>query len=492
MREQRRAVVVDDGGAGRPRARGGLAGDGHHAEQRLREQVLARLLGIGAVGAVARRRRVDQAGLAQLSAPRSRSPSFSITPGPEVLRHHVGGVDQAQRELAALRADFRSMATLRLLRLAHRCSTLCPSCQTSPPAQCRCHAPSEPLDRDHVGAEIAQRLDAHRAEQEMVEAHHSSFSDLRPRVGQLDGVVPQGRRRRNEQVHLPFLGRRFEALDLVKGFEPMPRLGALRPDARAHPIQFLAQEPLPPPLGLFGDLLPDGLGFQVGGVIARMRKAPAIGQLDDPRGDHIQEIAVVRDKDDGAGELAQELLQPQNGFGVQMVGGLVQEQQIRLGRQSAAEGHPPLFAAGERPHQGIQRRRGQGGGGRIDAGLQLPAVRALDLVQQDRQLAVRAVSGFIAAQPLHQVRRARLDVLSHGEAAIQLELLRQITDAQSAPPRHFAGIRALMAGQNAQQAGLAAAVSAQQPDLLARGDRQRNGFEQSLMAVSQGEVVGGQ
>jgi hypothetical protein len=114
------------------------------------------------------------------------------------------------------------------------------------------------------------------------------------------------------------------------------------------------------------------------------------------------------------------------------------------------------------------------------------------LVEQCRQLAVRAQSGLIAAQPLHQVGCARLDVLSHGEAAIELELLRQIADAQPAPPRHFAGVRALVAGQDARQAGLAAAVSAQQPDLLARGDQQRDRFEQSLVAVSQGEVVGGQ
>ena len=98
-----------------------------------------------------------------------------------------------------------------------------------------------------------------------------AFTDLGPRVAQLDGVVAQCGRRRNQQVHLPLLGRRFQALDLVKGFESMARFGALRPDARAHPIQFLTQEPLPPPFRLFGDLLPDGFGFQVSRVIARMR-----------------------------------------------------------------------------------------------------------------------------------------------------------------------------------------------------------------------------
>ena len=238
----------------------------------------------------------------------------------------------------------------------------------------------------------------------------------------------------------------------------MPGFGALRSDARADPVQFLAQEPLPPPLGLFVDLLSDGFGFEVSGVVPRVRKAPAIGQLDDPGGDYIQKVAVMGDKDDGARELAEKVFQPENGFGVQMVGGLVQQQQIRLGRQSAAEGHSPLFAAGERPHEGIKRRSGKGGGGRLDAGLQLPAVRAVNLVQQSRQLAVCAQPGLVAAQPLHEVRRARLDVLAHGAAAIQLELLRQVADAQAAPPCHVAGVRALVAGENAQQAGLAATV----------------------------------
>jgi hypothetical protein len=99
---------------------------------------------------------------------------------------------------------------------------------------------------------------------------------------------------------------------------------------------------------------------------------------------------------------------------------------------------------------------------------------------------------LVLPQPFHQVGGACLDVLSHGEAAVQLELLRQITDAQPAPPRHFAGIGVLMAGEDAQQAGLAAAIAPQQPDLFSRANQQRNGFEQSLVAVSQGQVVGGQ
>ena len=49
-----------------------------------------------------------------------------------------------------------------------------------------------------------------------------------------------------------------------------------------------------------------------------------------------------------------------------------------------------------------------------------------------------------------------------------------------------------MAGQNAQQAGLAGTVPAEQSYLFSRGNGERDRFQQSLVAVSQGQIVGGQ
>ena len=67
-------------------------------------------------------------------------------------------------------------------------------------------------------------------------------------------------------------------------------------------------------------------GFEVGGVIPRMRPRAAIGQLHDARGDVFEEVAVVRDEDDGAGEGAQEFLQPRDRRGVEVIGRLVEQQ----------------------------------------------------------------------------------------------------------------------------------------------------------------------
>jgi hypothetical protein len=48
-----------------------------------------------------------------------------------------------------------------------------------------------------------------------------------------------------------------------------------------------------------------------------------------------------------------------------------------------------------------------------------------------------------------------------------------------------------MARQNAPLTCIAGAVPAQQPNLLSRGDQKRHGFNQSPVALSRSEVVGG-
>jgi len=54
-----------------------------------------------------------------------------------------------------------------------------------------------------------------------------------------------------------------------------------------HVFELGADEPLAPPLGLLGDLLPKRPGFQVGGVVSRMGKRFPLRDLDDPRGNRL-------------------------------------------------------------------------------------------------------------------------------------------------------------------------------------------------------------
>src|SRR5439155_8231100 len=100
-----------------------------------------------------------------------------------------------------------------------------------------------------------------------------------------------------------------------------------------------------------------------------MGKATAIRQLNDARGNHIEKIPIVSNENHRARKIMKEILQPKNGFGVEMIGGFVEEQQIRLCGKSAAQCDASFFTARERSEQGIQRRRRQSGGLGPDAGL---------------------------------------------------------------------------------------------------------------------------
>ena len=93
--------------------------------------------------------------------------------------------------------------------------------------------------------------------------------------------------------------------------------------------------------------LPLGARQQVVGVISLVAGESAARELHDARRDAVQEIAVVRDEKARAGVAAQEGLQPGDALGIQVVGRLVEDQEIRLLDKRAAERDAPLFAAGE-------------------------------------------------------------------------------------------------------------------------------------------------
>jgi hypothetical protein len=79
-------------------------------------------------------------------------------------------------------------------------------------------------------------------------------------------------------------------------------------------------------------------------VVALEWNAVATVQFQDPAGDVVQEVAVVSDGHNGAVVIMQEALQPGHGFGIQVVGRLVQQEHVRAGQQQAAQGHTAALA----------------------------------------------------------------------------------------------------------------------------------------------------
>ena len=100
-------------------------------------------------------------------------------------------------------------------------------------------------------------------------------------------------------------------------------------------------------------------------------------------------------------------------------------------------------------------------------------------------------AGFVPGEPVQQIRRAGFDVLADGQVAAQFKFLRQIPDAQSAPPRDLAGIGWLFAAENLQETGLAAAVAPDQTDAVALLNAERDVVKDGVLVVAHGDFGGG-
>ena len=120
--------------------------------------------------------------------------------------------------------------------------------------------------------------------------------------------------------------------------------------------------------------------FEPRGVVALPGDALATIELEDPLGDIVEEVAVVGDGDDGALVLLEMLFEPVDTLGVEVVGGLVEQQHVGLLQQQAAQGHTTALTARKCLDAPIARRAVQSGHGAIELGVHIPGVGGVDHV----------------------------------------------------------------------------------------------------------------
>ena len=214
-------------------------------------------------------------------------------------------------------------------------------------------------------------------------------------------------------------------------------------------------------------------------------------------GDHpVQEVPVVGHDDHGALVGGQEVLEPPERLQVEVVGRLVEEQQVRSQQQQAGQGRPHAPASRELGERAMNRARFEPEPVEDDLGFRLEPVPA-HCLEAMLHLAVGVGEPGRGVGPRHaggerlelrleppDLVEAREGLREHGAILAARDLLREIADGDPGVLVDAPGVGLLHAGQDAAQRGLARAVRAHEPDALAAPDAPRHAAQQLLAAVA--------
>ena len=264
--------------------------------------------------------------------------------------------------------------------------------------------------------------------------------------------------------------------------------GATGLDALTNPHFFLSQTFVEQRVGGFFGCQHRFLVDQEAGVVAVPVDQAATIKFQDAGREVLQERTVVRNEQHGTLELLQRFFQPGDGADVQVVGRLVEQQEIRLGHQCLGQQDATTPAA-RQLGQGLVGRQLQAAEGAVDQLLQAPAVAGFEVrlhVHQlvevfggDDVLAQVMVLGEQGADPI----KAFSHHVEYGTAIRHRQFLRQFADLQARSAPDAAVIGQLHAFDQLEHAGFAGAVATDDADPLSTGDlpghlvQQRHGAE---------------
>ena len=335
------------------------------------------------------------------------------------------------------------------------------------------------LDEDPVAVALAQALDL---DDRVAETRSGRDGDLELAVGSLVGVR---------------LGQQ-----LLVGTEARLALGLPSPRRQAHPLELAGEGAL---AGVGRALLPgepSQLLFQPARVVALERDAAAAVELEDPLRDVVEEIAVVGDRHDRPRVFLEEALEPVDRLGVEVVGRLVEQQQVGVAEEEPGERHAALLPAGQLRDVGVVGRAAQGVHRDVDVAFEVPGIGRGDLVLERGLLGADGLVVGVGVGPGGHDRVVLVDErLDLGDAVhdvaldvlgrIELGLLAQVADGEAGCQAGFTGEPVVEPGHDPQQARLAGAVRTDDADLGARVERDRDVLEDRLVGrVVPGELVG--
>ena len=200
------------------------------------------------------------------------------------------------------------------------------------------------------------------------------------------------------------------------------------------------------------------------------------------------------DGDDGAGVGLEVLLQPEHRLGVEVVGGLVEQEQVGLLQEQLAQRDPATLSTGEVGHGRVRRRAAQGVHRLLELAVEVPRVGVVDVLLELAHLGEQGVVVGVGVGHLGRdlvvavelgldLAGALLDVAEDGLVLVERRLLQEDADARARSQAGLAVGRLVESGHDLEDRRLAGAVGADHADLRAGVEGHRDVIEDDLLVV---------
>jgi hypothetical protein len=292
----------------------------------------------------------------------------------------------------------------------------------------------------------------------------------------------------------------FHLLDLVERLDAalhLRGLGSVGPEAIDETLLLGEHGLLARESGLQVSFA-DGALALVEIVVARIADDFARVNFGDLGHDAVHELAVVRSHQQRARKGLEKLLQPNDGFNVQVIGRLIHQQHVRAAEQNARQRHAHLPATGQRAHVAVNLVvfKAQAMQHLARLGLQRVPIQVLVFFLHLAEAFQNAIHFVRPFGVFHgALQRFQLMMQIAGPSAARdgfiqnraplhlLYILAKIADVKALGNGDRPFVRFLLVHDHAKEGGLAGAIGPHQADLLAGIQLKRSVDKNQLLAV---------
>ena len=343
--------------------------------------------------------------------------------------------------------------------------------------------------------------DAARRQPEREVLEEQLVTEALREVLRIDHLVAEGTARRDEDLDVLIPHRRLLRRELLVGRHAglALRLTGLR--RHPDPLELLRERLLAGGGLLLLELEPRPLLLEPRRIVALEGDAAAMIDLEDPLRDVVEEVPVVGHRHDGALVFGEVSLEPVDTLRIEVIRGLVEQQEIGLLQQEPAEGNAPPLPAGEVGDGPVARRQVHRVHRDLHLPVEIPRVFRLDLVLHGRllgeqllhlrfveRLAEPGVDLLEAGQDRLRAGDRLHDVLEHGLVGIQFRLLREIPRGIAVGQPRLTFELTIEPRHDLHERALARPVAAEQPDLGPGIEGEIDVLEELALAELLGQV----